>query len=136
MRKRKVLVIFMMFFIIVGTYGSDCDDNDLTGEGPECVEDDDCPVEKPFCLSPELECVECEFNEDCPSLIPICSESNECIEPQCDSDADCSPNFECFNSQCISSPITCEIDEDCPFDSDCEDGFCVDRLTAPPPGSM
>ena len=89
----------------------------------ECDSYNDCPSEKPFCLSNKCHSDECLKDSDCPSNKPFCL-SNKCHSDECLKDSDCSRLPYCHEGKC-SSTHSCKSSAECPSNRKyCRDGVC------------
>jgi len=97
---------------------------------PECVTDDDCPVEH-VCRNDFCEPAEpsgCEAN--CPGVWePVCGSDQETYSNRCE--AECAGVSVAYEGECASSTgLPCESDADCSDGAMCQEGFCTD-ITVP-----
>lgn len=91
----------------------------------ECDSDDDCPIEKPFCLSNKCSYYECSRDIDCPSEKPFCL-SNKCSSDECLINSDCTHYNKpyCHEGKC-SSTHSCTSSAECPSNRQyCRNGVC------------
>lgn len=81
-----------------------------TGACVGCIDDTDCPGDKPICEPERQQCAECASNADCGAAEPACDlQSGECRE--CLIDTDCKDGFACDSDHHCKS--VCTGDEDC-----------------------
>jgi Cys-rich repeat protein len=108
-----------------GTSGTPCSGEtpeclEATDECVECVTDDNCTTELPFCV--ENACVECEIPADCPDDSLYCNGGPSCTANVCGFAG--TPPCSGGTPECLEGSDTCV---ECVSDDNCT-GFCVGNV--------
>ncbi len=109
------------------TFTEKCDDSADCESVGSVYTDSVCDTDKKTCVG-------CVTTADCENNVYfgvgyVCNAEQQCVIPQCDSDADCPYNDQkCISNQCVDTR-ECYDDTDCTYDEQCDDesGQCVER---------
>ena len=101
----------------------DCSENlPYCGAGTcyQCKTEADCSEQTPYCYASVGACRQCSTTADC--VTGVCSSDGACI-PGCQTDAECGPNRICGSEQrCVPQP--CQGESECSEQSTCSDQTC------------